>query len=331
MKNILLIYTGGTIGMHKEKNGVLVPFQFESMMNYFPELNNFDVNIDKISVKVPIDSSDVNIDSWKEISNIIFKNYNIYNGFVILHGTDTMSYTASALSFIFEGLTKPIILTGSQIPIGARRTDAKENLITSIEIAIEEKIKEVCIYFENKLIRGNRSIKINSEHFMAFDSPHLNPLAEIGINIKYNNDFAKIERNEYFTIFNDLNPQVSLIRFYPNINYNIVEYILENSKGIIIESYGSGNLPSNKNLLKLLHKYINKNKIIINCSQCYKGSVQQGKYENSSELEKIGIISGKDMTTESAITKLMYLTGKYNDAEKVKTKMQTNLRGEISS
>lgn len=331
MKKILLIYTGGTIGMQKKSSDSLVPFNFDSILNFFPELNDCDASIDHVSTKHAIDSSDMKAESWIEIANLISENYNQYDSFVILHGTDTMSYTASALSFMLEGLNKAVILTGSQIPIGARRTDAKENLITSIEIAASDKISEVCVYFEDKLLRGNRVVKVNTEQFEAFESPNFPEIAEVGIKIKYNRNLIRKKTDEYLKISTHLNGNVSLIKFFPGLKNEIISAIINSSEAIILESFGSGNLSSDKEFLHIIKQAILQNKVIVNCSQCLKGSVEQSKYENSSELEKIGVISAFDMTTESAITKLMYLLGKGLNPEAVKKQFSISLRGEISN
>ena len=330
MKKILLIYTGGTIGMQKEGKDSLVPFNFDSILNAFPELKECDTNVEHVSTKNAIDSSDMNTENWVEISKIIEKQYNQYDSFVILHGTDTMAYTASALSFMLEGLNKGVILTGSQIPIGARRTDAKENLITAIEIAASDKISEVCIYFEDKLFRGNRTVKVNSENFEAFESPHLPALAQVGINIKYNTSLLRNKDTKQLSVSENMNTDISVLKLFPGISEKIVKSIIENSETTVMESFGSGNSTSNKKFISILKEAIENGKIIVNCSQCLRGSVHQGKYENSSELKRIGVISAKDMTTETAITKLMYLKGKGLKNNEIRTQFKLSLRGEIT-
>ena len=332
MKNILLIYTGGTIGMLKDGKNSLRPFNFHSILNAFPELKDFDANIDYLSSKKYIDSSDMHPKNWNEIAKIIQDNYSQYDSFVVLHGTDTMAYTASALSFMLEGLNKAIILTGSQIPIGARRTDAKENLITAIEIAVADKISEVCIYFEDKLLRGNRTVKVNSDHFEAFESPHFPELARVGVNIKYNlNLLRNIEKKSYLSVFKNTNPNIGLLKLFPGISENLVKAIVENSQAVVMESFGSGNSNSNKKFISVLKQAINNGKIIVNCSQCFRGSVQQGKYENSSALNKIGVISARDMTTEASITKLIFLLSQGLTNIEIISQFQKNLRGEMTN
>jgi len=262
---------------------------------------------------------------------MIEENYSAYDSFIILHGTDTMAYTASALSFMLEGLNKAVILTGSQIPIGARRTDAKENLITAIEIAASDKISEVCIYFEDKLFRGNRTVKVNSEHFEAFESPHFPALAEVGINIKYNAYRLRSRDEKQLSISEKMDTDIVILKLFPGITEKVIHAIINSSQNIILESFGSGNSSSNKDFISILKTTIESGKIIVNCSQCLRGSVKQGQYESSSELEKIGVISAMDMTTETAITKLMYLKGKGLETEDIKSKFKLSLRGEISN
>ena len=331
MKNILLIYTGGTIGMQQESNNSLIPFNFDSILNAFPELKDCGVKLNHLSTKKSIDSSDMQPENWIEITKMIEENYSAYDSFIILHGTDTMAYTASALSFMLEGLNKAVILTGSQIPIGARRTDAKENLITAIEIASSDKISEVCIYFEDKLFRGNRTVKVNSEHFEAFESPHFPALAEVGINIKYNPYRIRSRDEQQLSVSEKMNTDITILKLFPGISDKVINAIINSSQNIILESYGSGNSSSNKNFISILKTAIENGKIIVNCSQCLRGSVKQGQYESSSELEKIGVISAMDMTTETAISKLMYLKGKGLETEEIKSKFKLSLRGEISN
>lgn len=332
MKNILLIYTGGTIGMQKDlATDSLKAVDFNKLISSIPEIRDVETNIHYISLIKIIDSSNMNEKYWIEIAEIIENHYEKMDGFVVLHGSDTMAYSASALSFMLRGLSKPVIFTGSQIPIGARRTDAKENLITSIEIASNENIKEVCVYFEDKLLRGNRTVKVNSQQFEAFHSPNYPILAKVGVNIKYNIGYFRNLRKEGLIVQKKISNNVSLLKLFPSITKNVVDGILNSADNIVIESFGSGNTTTETWFLKQLKSSIEKGKIIVNCSQCLAGIVKQGKYETSSELENIGVISASDMTTEAAITKLMYLAGNISSIKERKILFSKNLRGEISN
>jgi L-asparaginase len=337
--SVLLIYTGGTIGMMQDaRSGELRPFNFKALTQQIPELTKFDIELSSISFKKPIDSSNMNPEIWIELAKIIEINYSKYDGFVVLHGSDTMSYTASALSFMLENLSKPVVLTGSQLPIGVIRTDGKENLITAIEIAGSKKngkhiVSEVCIYFEYKLYRGNRTFKYNSAHFDAFKSPNYPALAEAGVTISYNTS-ALLEpvSNKKLKVHTYLENDIAVLKLFPGINQKITSSIL-NTKGIkaiIIETFGAGNATTEDWFLKEIENVLKKGIIVLNITQCKEGRVLQGMYETSSQLKKLGVISGSDLTFESAITKLMFLLGRNLKHNEVKKQLQLNLRGELS-
>ena len=338
ISKVLLIYTGGTIGMIQDpKSGQLKPFDFKHLSEQIPELNKFDIDLSTVSFERPIDSSDMNPAIWIELVGIIENNYKKFDGFVILHGSDTMSFTASALSFMLENLNKPVILTGSQLPIGIIRTDGKENLITAIEIAAAKQkeqpiIREVCIYFEYQLYRGNRTHKFNSENFQAFQSANYPILAEAGVHIKYNYSALKKATDKKLRIHTDLNSDIAILKLFPGITPNVVKAILniKNNRAVILESYGSGNCSTEKWFIEALQKSVENGIIILNVTQCNAGAVEQGKYETSAELTSAGVIGGNDITTEAAVAKLMFLLGSYNDVKKIKRALTINLQGEIT-
>lgn len=336
---ILLVYTGGTIGMMKDfETGALKAFNFSKLLQRIPELKQLDCEIETISFDIPIDSSNMNPQKWIQIATIIEENYTAFDGFVVLHGSDTMSYSASALSFMLENLAKPVVFTGSQLPIGDLRTDAKENLITAIQIAsLQHKnkpvINEVCLYFEYKLYRGNRTTKINAEHFSAFLSPNYPPLAESGVHLKVNNDLLLPKSgSKKFKVHKELDDNVAVVKMFPGISENVLAAIfnIPNLKGIVLETYGAGNAPTDEWFISLLKKAIKNGLHVINVTQCTAGSVSMGHYETSTSLKKIGVISGKDITTESAISKLMYLIGQKVSPNVFKTIYETALRGELT-
>jgi len=339
--SVLLIYTGGTIGMRQDiHDQTLKPFDFSQILDEVPELGKFAMKIDSFTFDPPIDSSDVEPGFWLKIAGIIKENYDIYDGFVILHGTDTMAYSASALSFMLDGLAKPVVFTGSQLPIGVPRTDGKENLISAVEIASAKDasghaiVPEVCIYFNSKLMRGNRATKVSSENFAAFSSPNYPLLAEVGINIRYNTDAIRKPRDWYqpVTVAGRLDTRVSILKMHPGITPEVVRYFLcaPETRAVIIETYGSGNAPSAAWFLDIVREASALGKILVNVTQCLAGTVDMDIYAGGKAMSCAGVISGHDSTTESALAKLFYLMGRSDDNEWVKDVMQRDLKGEIS-
>lgn len=339
--SLLLIYTGGTIGMKEDPSiQALRPFDFSQILAEVPELRKFAYKIDSYTFNPLIDSSDVEPSNWKKLVQIIEDRYDSYDGFVILHGTDTMAYSASALSFMIEGLSKPVIFTGSQLPIGVPRTDGKENLISAVEIAAAKDndghalVPEVCICFDNVLMRGNRTTKINSSNFRAFRSENLPPLAEAGINIRYNNDLIlKPEDWDKKPVFHsNIDTRVAILKMHPGITPQVVKDILcsKENRAVIIETYGAGNAPSKEWFLNLVKEASQMGKVLLNITQCIAGSVDMDIYATGKCLKEAGVLNGYDSTTEGALAKLFYLLGQFEDNEMVKAAIEDNLRGEIS-
>jgi L-asparaginase len=337
MTSILIIYTGGTIGMTTDsESGVLKPVDFNQILDNVPELRRLKYKTTVYSFQPIIDSSNVTPGIWVKLAELIEENYEIYDGFVILHGSDTMAFTASALSFMLEGLNKPVVLTGSQLPVGEIRTDAKENLITALEIASAKrngkpKVPEVCIYFDYQLFRGNRAIKYNSAKFEAFRSPNYPVLAEAGVQLVFND--AKIRKCDDcdLIVHKSMNSFIGVLKLYPGITKEVVDAVLcSQVKAVIMETFGAGNATTDKWFIESLHEAIKKGKIILNISQCKAGTVELGSYETSLELKKIGVLSGYDITFEAAVAKLMFLLGTGFTDSQIKEFAQTDMRGELS-
>ena len=338
IRQILLIYTGGTIGMIKDsKTGALRAFNFDKLLKRIPELNLLECKISTNSFKNPIDSSDMNTKHYEELVDMIAQAYENFDGFVVLTGSDTMAYTASAISFMLENLSKPVIFTGSQLPIGDLRTDAKENLITAIQIASSyenEKpiVPEVALYFEYQLYRANRTTKINAEHFEAFTSLNYPPLAVSGVHLNFNRDAIMPYTDKPLVVRKYLDANIAILKLFPGITEANVKSVLNtyNIKGVILETYGSGNAPTASWFIKLLENAVKKGIYIVDVTQCSGGSVNLGLYETSSQLKKIGIINGKDITTEAAVAKFFYLLSLKIAKKDFKKAFETSLRGEIS-
>ena len=340
-RKILLIYTGGTIGMKQDPDTLLLkPFDFTQILQEVPELRKFAMKIDAYTFNPLIDSSDVEPSLWQSLATLIRDRYDDYDGFVILHGTDTMADSASALSFMLENLGKPVIFTGSQLPIGEPRTDGKENLISAVEIATAKDshghpmVPEVCICFNSQLLRGNRSVKVNATGFDAFKSPNYPLLATAGINIKYNNSFIHYgsDRRKGLTIHTDLDTRVSVLKLHPGITEQAVRDILlgDGSRAVILETYGSGNAPCRPWFLALVREAVSRGKILLNVTQCQSGDVDMDIYATGRTLKDAGVICGHDITTESALGKLFHLMGEHAENAQVKALLEKNLKGEIS-
>jgi len=337
--SILLIYTGGTIGMKQDPADMtLKPFDFSQILDEAPELSKFAYRIDTYTFNPVIDSSDAEPSLWQELVRLIRDRYDKYDGFVILHGTDTMAYSASALSFMLENLSKPVIFTGSQLPIGVPRTDGRENLISSVEIAAAKDncgnamVPEVCICFDNVLMRGNRTSKVNSDNFRAFRSENLPPLAEAGINIKYNRAIIRKPAGGPMKAHVSLDTRVSILKVHPGITPQVVKNILcgKETRAVIIETYGSGNATSKEWFISIVREASSNGKILLNVTQCLGGSVNMDIYANGKTLKDAGVLNGYDITTESALAKLFFLMGQSEDNRWVKKRLEEDMRGEIS-
>ncbi len=337
--SVLIIYTGGTVGMVHGPSGALVPLNFNEIVKRVPSLKSLDLKITVISFPEPFDSSNVTISEWQQLAHIIYENYHIYDGFVILHGTDTMSFTASALSFMLQGLNKPVIFTGAQLPISAIRSDARANLVTALEIASAKKgknpmVPEVCVYFDYQLMRGNRSYKKRSSQFAAFGCDNYPILARAGIRIAYNESVIKRYNPEEELVLKDrFSAEVLILKIFPSMQEHIVRHLLNTPdlKGVMLETYGSGNAPISGWFISCLREAIRKDIVVYNVSQLTGGIVMHGRYETSRFLDEIGVVSGHDITREAAITKLMFLLGTEGNIDVIKQKLSTPLSGEMST
>ncbi|TAE32591.1 MAG: asparaginase [Cytophagales bacterium] len=338
--SVLVIYTGGTLGMvYDRPSGQLVPFNFEQVLDRVPEIHRLDFEIDLITLPDIIDSSNMNPTVWTELARLIQQHYTTYDSFVILHGTDTMAYTASALSFMLCNLHKPVILTGAQLPIGVARTDARENFITALEIAAAvdtdglPMVPEVCVYFNSALLRGNRSTKQESVHFNAFHSENYPHLALAGVRIEYNRPFIRAyEPDRDLSVHTTLDPNVAILKLFPGITEPVVRAILDmpGLHGVVLETFGAGNAPTASWFLDALKRANDRGVVLFNVSQCEGGRVTQGQYQTSTRMNEIGVVSGADITTEAAITKLMFLLAQEPDPARLRQRLAEPICGEMS-
>lgn len=334
----LIIYTGGTIGMVKDSlTGSLMPVNFERLLANVPEIAKLDIELDIHTFEPTIDSSNVKPEHWIRLIEVIETNYERYDGFVILHGSDTMAYSASAISFMVENLSKPIIFTGSQLPIGVLRTDARENFITALEIAVTRefgrpKVSEVCVYFEYHLLKGNRTTKFSSSHFNAFTTANYPSLAEAGVQIQFNDSILRLYNGKPTRFFKKLDTNIAILKIFPGMSEAYVQSMLAipGLRAVVLETFGSGNAPTEDWFIEEIRQAIDRDIVVVNVTQCPSGSVMQGKYKTSTQLGAIGVLSGEDITTEAAVTKLMFLLGNFEDLPLIKEKFCTPLREEMS-